>query len=336
MSTCSSEPEIFTTVLTVGLTSMLLLSFGSQHYKIISTNLSLGFSPWFLLLGAVSSTGTLLDIWMLQWDIVKCCKQVSAGVCITSLGGVFQVSLQWLLFNITFVLFLIYYPSDMKYVKVDDSEAHGDLIVHSTLVKSLDWRHSILCAWLTVAHFIVSLIYTAYLITTSHASPETTSPPPQIAAWAAFLGISSAGAAILQYLPQLWRTWSFGFVGAISIAMYCFQVPAAAVMVVSIALREGTDWTSWAMYAASGTMASVLLLMCFAWKVRQARLGVDDFGRPVTKAGDPIEDDDAADVAFERSADVVDEQTPLLDAAPASEEGGHAQKGPLAGWWGKK
>ena len=73
--------------------------------------------------------------------------------------------------------------------------------------------------------------------------------------------------------------------------------------------------------------------MCLAWTVRQRRLGIDDFGNPLTPSstdpsiiitrgpedGQPVEDavHDAveADVHSDRSADSVtpvDEATPLL------------------------
>lgn len=35
------------------------------------------------------------------------------------------------------------------------------------------------------------------------------------------------------------------------------------------------------MYAVSGIMQAILLFMCIAWKVRQRRLHIDDFGHPL-------------------------------------------------------
>ncbi|CAE6425670.1 unnamed protein product [Rhizoctonia solani] len=89
---------------------------------------------------------------------------------------------------------------------------------------------------------------------------------------------------MVQYTPQLHRTWHAKTVGSLSIPMMCIQTPGAVLMVLSIALREGTDWTSWAPYAAAGIMQGMLLLMCLRWKRRQAKLGIDDYGRPVVNA----------------------------------------------------
>jgi hypothetical protein len=35
------------------------------------------------------------------------------------------------------------------------------------------------------------------------------------------------------------------------------------------------------MFAVSGIMQAILLIMCLVWKARQRRLGIDDFGQPL-------------------------------------------------------
>jgi uncharacterized protein with PQ loop repeat len=55
--------------------------------------------------------------------------------------------------------------------------------------------------------------------------------------WATFLGVTSAGLAVIQYLPQLIKTYRMKLVGAISILTMCIQTPGAVLMVLSIALR---------------------------------------------------------------------------------------------------
>lgn len=84
---------------------------------------------------------------------------------------------------------------------------------------------------------------TAYLIYTVPELP-TGLPPSEIAAWAAFLGLSAALLAAVQYAPQLMHTYRTKLVGAISIPMMLIQTPGGVLMVISIALRPGTNWTS--------------------------------------------------------------------------------------------
>lgn len=84
---------------------------------------------------------------------------------------------------------------------------------------------------------------TAYLLGTVSPSPSGTIPP-QISAWATFLGLSSAILATIQYAPQLLHTYRMKLVGALSIPMMMIQTPGGILMVTSIVLRPGTNWTS--------------------------------------------------------------------------------------------
>ena len=75
-------------------------------------------------------------------------------------------------------------------------------------------------------------------------TPDPNHRSPQIQLWATFLGVSSAALAAMQYAPQISHTFRLKLVGALSIPMMCIQTPGAVLMVLSIALRPGTDWTS--------------------------------------------------------------------------------------------
>lgn len=77
----------------------------------------------------------------------------------------------------------------------------------------------------------------------STASPEVPLPE-NVLRWATFQGVSSALLAAVQYAPQLVHTYRMKLVGALSIPMMLIQSPGAILMVTSIALRPGTNWTS--------------------------------------------------------------------------------------------
>jgi len=110
-----------------------------------------------------------------------------------------------------------------------------------------------------------------------HSSRRST----QISIWATFLGVTSAILSAVQYMPQLMHTYRLKLVGALSIPMMVIQSPGAVFMVLSIALRPGTNWTTWLTYAVAGVMQGSLLIMCIFWRARQHRLRIDDFGNPL-------------------------------------------------------
>jgi len=188
------------------------------------------------------------------------------------------------------VLYMIYYPPHLKYAvaSIDTHDMRG--IQHvKTNVKTDNWRLSITLSWAVAIHMAFITAVTFFLLTSTKPSPEgAEAHNAQIAMWATFLGVSSAVLAAIQYCPQIYHTLRLRLVGALSIPMMCIQSPGSALMVLSIALRPGTDWTSWIMFAVSGIMQAILLIMCIAWKLRQRRLHIDDFGHPIPlNADDP-------------------------------------------------
>jgi hypothetical protein len=83
--------------------------------------------------------------------------------------------------------------------------------------------------------------------------------------------------------------------------MMMIQTPGGILMVTSIVLRPGTNWTSefsslstaasdisfgvvcigWISFAAAAILQGCLLTMCIFWKIRQRKLNIDDFGKPL-------------------------------------------------------
>ncbi|KAG6864190.1 hypothetical protein C0991_011689, partial [Blastosporella zonata] len=144
--------------------------------------------------------------------------------------------------------------------------------------------------------FITFTTFILLLITPTSSSPDVPLPPI-LARWATFLGVSSAILAAIQYAPQLVHTYKAKIVGALSIPMMCIQSPGAVLMVLSIALRPGTNWTSWVTFAVSGIMQGSLLIMCVVFYFRQRRLGLDEFGNPLPESvsqesfvGEPVDE----------------------------------------------
>ncbi|KAG8743084.1 hypothetical protein FRC10_000383 [Ceratobasidium sp. 414] len=272
---CKPHHDSFTLVLSSGLIIGLILSYLPQHLRIINAKSSEGLSPWYLLLGSTSSAAGFLNVVTLQWGIIKCCKELSKGACIESVLGVIQVFFQWFMFSAIFVLYLLYFPSHLKYVTVKP-QPHPDHLARCDCEtcelarkgeyeeSTSEWKMSVVLACVVAAHFLISLFTTFFIVLYDNRALGDHSSPPDP-----------------RYTPQLYRTWHAKTVGSLSILMMCIQTPGAVLMVLSIGLREGTDWTSWAMFAMAGFMQGLLLTMCLFWKRRQARLGIDDYGRPL-------------------------------------------------------
>lgn len=87
--------------------------------------------------------------------------------------------------------------------------------------------------------------------------------------------------------------------------MMCIQTPGSFVWVVSLASREGTDWSSWCTYLVTGVLQGGLLGMCLMWEAKARREGRK--GEPVV--GAQVEGEGTVDEATQTTAT---ERTPLL------------------------
>ncbi|KAJ3524868.1 hypothetical protein NMY22_g10820 [Coprinellus aureogranulatus] len=322
---CDIEYDWFTTFLTFGLCVGLVVSYLPQHLRIIQAKSSEGLSPLFLLLGSTSAASALLNIITVQSGVLKCCSTLGPARCLDISAGVVQLSIQWVCFTLVFVLYMIYYPEHLKYEGIQLPVDNATVVVKSPKLRT-EWKLSIIYSWLTAIHFVVIALTTIFILATAVPSPSAGEPlPPALYSWARFLGVSAATFATIQYMPQLIHTYRTKLVGALSIPMMCIQTPGGVLMVLSIALRPGTNWTSWITFAVAAVLQGTLLVMCFAWKFRQQRLGIDDFGVPLGQAANPdlqvevtvaVDSDNirpghAASGSTQPSGN-SDEQTPLL------------------------
>ena len=101
---------------------------------------------------------------------------------------------------ISFVLFLLYFPEELKHAPHKPSSLHLDL--PRGVERSAEWKISLAVAVTCVVHFIASVIVTAVLL-------KVVGGPEHYATnlWASILGILSMILAAFQYLPQIWKTW---------------------------------------------------------------------------------------------------------------------------------
>lgn len=100
------------------------------------------------------------------------------------------------------------------------------------------------------------------------------SRPNHLGTWANILGIMATVLAAIQYLPQIWTTYSLGHVGSLSIPMMLIQTPGSFVWAGSLAARLGIEgWSTWGVYLVTGCLQGCLLVMgiCFEVKARRVR-----------------------------------------------------------------
>ncbi|KAI7080760.1 hypothetical protein KC327_g65 [Hortaea werneckii] len=105
-------PNPYTTSLSILLVLGIFVSYIPQHYKIIKCGTSEGLSPWWVLLGGLSSIAAMGNILTLpaSREDMMCCREISGGACASALLGVVQIGVQWGCFMFVVMLYLIFFP----------------------------------------------------------------------------------------------------------------------------------------------------------------------------------------------------------------------------------
>ncbi|CAO3598241.1 unnamed protein product [Absidia cylindrospora] len=186
--------------------------------------------------------------------------------------GVFQIGLQWAMFSLVFILFLVYFPEDRKRTLHRPSSLHLEIPSTLTATISEEWKINLVIMALCLGHLAISFMISLLLLIFVGGPDES-----QLTnLWAGFLGIISMLLAAMQYFPQIYKTWKRKSVGALSIPMMMLQTPGTALFVYSLMVRPGTNWTAWITYMVTGILQGTLLTLCIVWHFRNKKLGFDD------------------------------------------------------------
>jgi len=256
MTSCE-KPSLGAYEISLGIvvTTVLVLSYIPQIYKLIKTKNSYGISPYAQVLSLTSQTLTLFNIILLQQGIINCCIIGKYGVlyCLGSLMGVIQVFLQWSCIATIAYLFVIYFPSNINsgYTAID--------IEGERLIKEWKLIVKIVYCYITIFAIVLSLTLTAIIMDWSITDIEYL---------AGIFGLGSTFLSTIQFLPQIRKTYVNKSVGALSIPSMLIQCPGSFILVVFLAIQPGTNWTTWITYFAGGTLQGILLSLCIYYYIK--------------------------------------------------------------------
>ncbi|PSK42042.1 hypothetical protein B9Z65_3956 [Elsinoe australis] len=250
-----SSPNPWVLSLSIFLVLGILISYLPQHYKIITLHSSAGLSPWWVLLGTLSSIAAIANIVVLptsQHDMA-CCAEISGAACTAALLGIVQVGVQWTCFMAIMVLFLAFFPrrTDLEQTRSLPEEAEGEMPrPRDAVIVGASCLAALLFVGLGSLYFLVR-------------------EKGMLLAWANFLGITASVLACVQYVPQIWTTWRLGKVLSLSIITMLIQVPGAFLFAFSLYLRVGPQgWSSWLVYCVTGLFQGCLLVMAIQFWIR--------------------------------------------------------------------
>lgn len=152
-----------------------------------------------------------------------------------------------------FALFYMYYPDEKRYLRRDQEDEE---MVRPTQ----DWRDSlrimkIVIIYSTFITFVSILISTAFGVPSGWAT-----------IWTALLAVIALVSSLIQFLPQILRTWKLKVVGALSIPAMMMQTPGSFLFCYTLAISPGTNFTSWMTYFVGGCLQGILLILCLYYQ----------------------------------------------------------------------
>jgi uncharacterized protein with PQ loop repeat len=265
MSECPNVSDVTTGSLVLNILLMVAVagSYVPQHVRIIRLRSSEGISPWYLLLGGMSSFCTFFNSLLKSLPLFGCVHRLGAKYVIHLLAF-FQLGLQLLSFSLIIVLYVVFFPAALKYI---NDPAHSlpssttDLTAPASdrpsaglrLQRTQEWRNC-LAMLATICSFIVVV---------SAMGLGVYAYGTVVKALMVVLSFLAIGLNITQYVPQILQVWRTKRIGAFSIPMMCIQTPGGVVMAAMLSQSEsGRHWTAWVPFLVAALMQGILLVLC--------------------------------------------------------------------------
>lgn len=238
------SPDIGSFVLGWVLAIGIFISYLPQHIKIIKRRSSEGLSPAFLLLGSLSAFSALVNISILTIPARRCCAlTLSFYQCTNSLIGFFQILFQASGYILIFVLCVFATKNSMRESKLD----HHKLTVNFNIF---------------MAMVVLNILFIIYLY---HIDKKKTYEG--LLFFADISGVISTLLAIIQYIPQIYTTFTVKHAGSLSIPMMCLQTPGGFIWSYSLYSQPNSKWSSWLPFFSAANLQLILLIMCVYFKM---------------------------------------------------------------------
>ena len=258
----------------------IAIAYAPQHYSIVRMRSIEGISPWFLLLGGISSFCTLFNTIVDSIPIMRCIGQ-EGSKHVAHLAGLLQTFVQWLCFNLIIVLYVFVFPHHLKYKPAVIAEARTEHVpVPKTSAspepRAADASEDVRKEWTEewsntvrmVALIMLFIAVSAILGLALHRHPAGSVWLMRV------MGFLAIALNFVQTLPQIWHTYQSKRIGALSIPAMCMQTPGGVLFAIMLSRSEsGKSWTSWVPYLVAAGLQGILLALCLYYR-HNHRMGV--------------------------------------------------------------
>lgn len=235
------NPSIFGFSMGVLLAVGIFISYLPQHVKIIKRRSSEGLSPAFLLLGSLSAFAASVNIFLVTIPARRCCSSgLTIFQCANSLVGLIQIFGQTVGYVLIFFLCVFFTRNSLR-----ESQT--------------DYHRLTINFYIFISYVTLNVLFIVYLYYIRHSMGE-------LSLFADISGIIATILSIIQYIPQIYTTFTIKHAGSLSIPMMLLQTPGGYIWSLSLYAQPGSKWSSWLPYFAAANLQLILLSMCLYFK----------------------------------------------------------------------
>jgi len=254
-----NEQEWYTYGLGLVLIFGVILSYVPQHYAIIKSKSARGISWIMIALANLSTCCNTINAVLEQWKKIACCNEFSALQCNAVMLPLYQISVGWINSFILFVLVIVYFPLrdfPPNLMREEENEIY-----------KRNCKSQKLSIWTFVAYLVLNLVAATVAGAVLLIVYGRDSSP--LKGYAFALGLVATCATIIQWTPQIWKTWNAKDIGNLSIAMLLLQTPGSFLVVIFQGILNHENISTWMPFFLTGIQQSVLLAICIYLEARR-------------------------------------------------------------------
>jgi len=221
-----------------------IISLIPQHWRIIRTKSSHGLSSMMLFLGNINQFSCIVGAVIVKYPQLQACYTAGFGACLPSLLSLIQIIAVFLLFLPLHFLYLMYQNEEERRTPEGRTERFKAKML---LVAFFAYAAA---TSLVAAHLIIFAGQSAW--PTLH--------------FAYIMGLVSAAMNVVQWTPQIMRTYKEKHAGAVSITMLLIQAPGSILMFIFFCFISHDSPVVWISTLTTAVQQIILLSLLFKYE----------------------------------------------------------------------
>jgi uncharacterized protein with PQ loop repeat len=251
---CEAKPAI-DYVLGVSLCLAGALSYFPQYYSLIKSKQAKGISELSLFVLNIGSVCLVLNSLILNWYKFECFNVCGFWLCSANLLPFFQILVGWVMVLPLYMIFLRFKIKAKRLAFINDP----------------DQRHWLWYFGYATTYWVFIVIVLIVSLVEKYGTSNDSDSTVFFGIFARTLGVMSAVASCLVWIPQIIKLIMSRNQGSLSLVMFIIQTPGNLVIVMFQAVLYQQNWSTWISYVVLCAEQLIIVIMLIVFKCQQRR-----------------------------------------------------------------